>query len=382
MIEISENPDVPLYQRIVEAVCEAVAAGRLGPGQKLPTKAALAKELGVSVFTVGHSYELLQQRGIVRQRRGSGTYVQGDAPDRLHEAEGPRFHTIAVVVGEPTLTQVGQNWRTVITDIVGGVDDVLEHRAGRFQFVESFARASLSGLTEGSAVLLIRSKRTEPAVLEFLAQREIPVLQTWWHPSEVAVPCVNYELHHSPRLAVQHLIDCGYRRLGFVGHMGGEYALSGKFFAFTNTLYHAGLDFQLQHVRDVRNNQPGLAVGAALELAQRGDLPEALFVDTDVKAMEVMAVLQNAGLRVPEDIGVVGYDDIPEAAHCEPALTTVRPPRREIGRRAGQMLLDWACDRTPLQNVMLESELIVRDSTRRLEAAPVQQAVPVGSPSS
>ena len=90
-------------------------------------------------------------------------------------------------------------------------------------------------------------------------------------------------------------------------------------------------------------------------------------MDTDYKAMEVIAALQAAGLSVPDDVGIAAYDDIPESAAFTPPLTTVHVPRREIGRRAGQLLQDWPTDGSIPNDVILQSELIQRQSTRSIQ---------------
>jgi DNA-binding LacI/PurR family transcriptional regulator len=109
--------------------------------------------------------------------------------------------------------------------------------------------------------------------------------------------------------------------------------------------------------------QPGKAYAAARDILQAGDLPEAFFVDTDYKAMEVVCALNDAGVRVPGQVRIAAYDNVPEAATFTPALTTVSIPRREIGRRAAQMLLEWPEDGAMPESVLLTSELIVRDSS-------------------
>lgn len=364
MLNISDDTGIPLYQRIVTAVCEEITSGRLAPGQKLPPRTALAKSLGISPVTVSRSYELLQQRGIIRQKRGSGTYVQPGAIDQLQKAAdlGRPFRSIVMVVGEPSLEQCPRDRREIITDIMLGVDDALQENVGRFVFVESFSRACLDGLTEGSVVLLVCPRHVEPAMFDVLTQRGVVVLGLWTSDLEIAVPRIAFDPHQAASLACQHLIDCGYRRLGFIGEMGHSALLGAKFFEFTNVLFRAGLDFQVQHVREVRSHTPGAAFEAILSMAQTGDLPEAFLVGADYNAMEVMRALKYIGRRVPEDVGVVGYGDIPEAAHCVPPLTTVRLPRRRIGQRAGRLLAERATPPSP-QRFVLDSELIVRNST-------------------
>ena len=364
MFDIAQDSQTPMYQQVVDAVRDGVRSGRFAPGDRLPAKAALAEQLGVSRVTVNHSYDLLQRGGIIVQKQGSGTYIQADAPSRLQATATPGFNTIAFVTGKPSLEQCLRDTREYVTDMMLGIDDILQHSAGRFVFVDSFNRACLDDLPENSAVLVIWSNDTDPSLLEELAQRNTAVMGVWDIRYEQLMPCVSFDPFQAAEVACQHLIDCGYRRLGYIGNMGDDIPLGAKFFQFTNSLYRAGLDFELKHVREVEHNVMGAAFRAAYEIAGSGNLPDAFFVDVDHKAIEVMSALEMAGLRVPDDVGVIGGNGAPESAVCIPSLTTVATPRRQIGRRVGQMLRDFAAHGTPPQQEVVPCELIVRNSTR------------------
>ena len=365
MIELAGDADLPQYRRVAEGVCDALRGGRLVPGQPLPTHIRLAEQLGVTPATVRFACQWLKQRGLITARRGSGTRIADDALDRLDARIGSPFDRIAVVVGAANLTACRRHTVRVVADVIEGLKDVLGISPAQIDFVPALDRACLDGLTESSAVLVLHAERVELAILQELTHRNIPALCICGTPEDLPLPKVDYDHYQAARLAVEHLLACGYQKLGYIGEMGRTVNLAARFFEFTDVLFRAGLDFQVSHVREVRHHQPGEAALAALEMAQCGDVPEAVFVDTDFKAMEVISGLQRAGLKVPDDIGVVGHDDVPEAAHwVDPPLTTVRTPRREIGRCAGEMLLAWVDEKTPLETRVLPSQLIIRNSTR------------------
>ncbi len=90
---------------------------------------------------------------------------------------------------------------------------------------------------------------------------------------------------------------------------------------------------------------------------------DAVFVASDVVALGAIAGLREAGRRVPDDVSVVGFDDIPLAAYFDPPLTTVRLPAYELGQAAGRALLERIADRAIPDRTLLPTELIVRAST-------------------
>jgi DNA-binding LacI/PurR family transcriptional regulator len=162
------------------------------------------------------------------------------------------------------------------------------------------------------------------------------------------------------RRAVEHLYRLGRRRIAFVG---GNSAMVETYLRRVG--YEAGLavcglplDPALILYTDFTPQQGHLAIKTLL--AQQPQL-DAIFFCSDVLAMAAMEELRGQGRRVPEDVSVVGYDDIPLAAHCTPRLTTVRQHIHEGGRLMVQKLFALL-DGQAVESALLPSELIVRDS--------------------
>ena len=378
MLKVDHNAAAPRYRSIADAIRDAVADGRYAPGQRLPAREALACELGVSETTIRHAYRHLEEVGLVTSRQGSGTYVQPDAPTRLERNALHRIELITVIVGAPHLNDCAYDKRLIVSDILFGISQVAGCERCRFEFAEALTPELVKQLPADSAVLTCCEWAGEAwGALELLNRRGIPAAAAWWHPDPsgkpLPLPFVHKNSHQAAALACRHLVGCGYRRIGYIGQKhSGEIAYGPKFFEFTNVMHEAGLDYRAADVLEVGF---GIceAYTATRQLFDTGDWPEAFFVDTDFKAMQVMQAIQDAGLNVPGDVGIIGYDDMPEAAWTDPPLTTVRSPRRAIGRRAAQMLLAWPDLAPSEQYAVLDSDLIVRSSTRPLAADPAAE---------
>jgi DNA-binding LacI/PurR family transcriptional regulator len=368
MIQISQDSSLPLYQRIVTAICEAIVAGQLLPGAKLPARQVLAKDLGVNMVTVRSAYERLEQQGIVVSRHGAGTFVQNDAADRLQKNSGRKYDAITVVIGAEHLGDCRRETIHIVSDILSGVSEQLGARVGRYSYATDVNRRLLDHITDQGAVIIYQlgGHSDESAVRE-LQKRGIPVLIAWGHDVPFPLPRIHYDTVASAAMGPQHLVDCGYRRIGYMGSKeAGDVSLHIKFLQFTNVLQEAGLDLLARDVRQVLN-VPGEACLAMADMLASGDLPEALFIDSDLKAMEAIRALHQAGLRVPDDIGIVSHDGFAEASLFQPPLTVVRTPRRAIGRRVGNLLLNWPPQGMPPFWDKLPAELVVRGSTRMAE---------------
>lgn len=374
MIHVVEESEAPIYRKVVDAVCEAVISGQMPPGKRLPARINLAKQIGVNATTVRRAYEYLEGQGIVLSRHGSGTYVSSDAVRRIRELDRRRYQSIFVVVGETNLADCRRERVYIVSDILAGVSEVLGNGFDRYQFVRGFTEAELGHLDHQSAVLVKEPVEQDHALVDKLNERNVPLLAIWGHPIKLNIPRIGYDPLESVALGCRHLIECGYRRIGFMGsktHVGGMQA--GRFGAFTTELHAHGLDVFARYTMQA-GYVPGEAYRAALELIRGGDLPEAIFVDNDTKAMELITALRDHGFAVPNDVAVVCHDDIPEARLFDPPLTAVRTPRREMGRHAAKLLMSWPRDvRSPFDvlpdDFLLPSHLHVRDTTR-LPATP------------
>jgi LacI family transcriptional regulator len=168
------------------------------------------------------------------------------------------------------------------------------------------------------------------------------------------------------RLAVEHLLDCGHDRVAFVGGPASvgqvRERLEGARQAWAGAGMSAGA---LVHLPT-----PGLAVADGRAAGERlagipaSRRPTAAFCANDLVALGLLQQVVSTGGRVPDDLAIVGYDDIDFAAAAAVPLTSVRQPRRELGRRAAELLLDESEDREHThQRVLFEPELVARRST-------------------
>ena len=163
---------------------------------------------------------------------------------------------------------------------------------------------------------------------------------------------------------VQHLIDQGYRRIGFLGLPRELICAGHRFQGYKTALEKNGLGFDPRLVIycDCLTQEAGYQ--AMQRLLELNEPPDAAFVCSDVVALGAMGAVQEGGLTVGHDFGIVGFDDIPMAAQVQPPLTSIRQPIYEIGARLCRMLIKLIQDE-PLaeSHVILEPTLVARESS-------------------
>jgi DNA-binding LacI/PurR family transcriptional regulator/DNA-binding transcriptional regulator YhcF (GntR family) len=367
-IELDQSSQTPLYQQLTDAVTAAVRSGRLRPGDRLPPEAKMASELKLNPFTVSRGYAELARRGIVSQRRGVGTLVTPDARCVLGVKGASGLRRIIFVTGVGELENIHRATRFLMLDVLAGVSAAARARGAEVQIEAEMPSRLPQGREEGLLLVNMHpdAARQNRLLIAEAVQGGLPMVTVGPQSIWPGIPNFGYSRYRAARLVCRHLTECGYRSIGFIGEVGAAvYGPRMKFTGYVEELHEAGLDLRARHVVEA-SLVPGQAHRAVEQMLRNGAPPEVIFADTDFKAMEAILALRARGLSTPEDVGVAGYDGILEGRVFDPPLTTVATPRKEIGRRAAEALMDWP-DGPPPADALAEPELLPGRSTRRKE---------------
>jgi LacI family transcriptional regulator len=224
----------------------------------------------------------------------------------------------------------------------------------------SYVANMVQGMVDGLLVILPRNPADYTGTL---TSRNFPFVLIDHQGTGNPCPAVGATNWQGAYNATEYLIKLGHRRIGFITGSMDLGAAIDRLEGYKSALqvHHIPEDPQL--IYEGTFFQPdGYAGGSAL--MDLKNPPTALFASNDVMAMGVMDAIRERGLHIPEDVSIVGFDDIPQAAMVRPALTTVRQPLDEMGRLATQMLIDQLKNpEKEFGRIELPTELIVRDST-------------------
>ncbi|WP_329140260.1 LacI family transcriptional regulator [Streptomyces sp. NBC_01476] len=288
----------------------------------------------------------------------------------------PNFAATALAKGDTGLIGMivpGLTWR-LMANINYGVATVVENSKYEIVLFTSTNERDYDGVVDRilssglSAGLLVVTHDQQP--LDRLAELHrggLPIVLIDTLGADNELPSVGADNYAGGLAAGRHLTEFGHRRIaGILGPTDDPYVqqrLRGLRDALTaagvrpDPALEAETGFEQRLIRERTRELMALPPGRR---------PTAIFAFQDSAAFTVLDELAECGLRVPEDVSVVGFDDIDAASNVRPALTTVRQPFIEMGRRAARLLLaslDPTEDATAEQHLVLPTELIVRDST-------------------
>lgn len=175
------------------------------------------------------------------------------------------------------------------------------------------------------------------------------------------IPQIEIDNREAASRMTRYLASLGHRNIAYVSGPPHNVLERQRFQGYREGLQEAGLSFDPALVLPGDYTiESGIAAGK--DIVARSKRPSAVFCTSDEMAIGFMRTLLSAGLKVPHDISVAGFDDIEFAAVAEPSLTTIHQPRRELGKAGAAALIDLLQGQSPPKRIRLETEIVVRDS--------------------
>jgi GntR family transcriptional regulator, arabinose operon transcriptional repressor len=355
------NPNLPAalpkYQQIVDDLTAGIASGQWVRGQKLPSEAMLVKRYATSRITVGRALRELQQHGLIERIAGSGSYVHG-GPQDSQFAFGLLIPDLGETeIFEPICRGIANAPRAGGHALLWGHSDAAGSANGQqaLQLCQQYMDRKVNGVFFAPLEFEENARQVNRRILLQLAEAKIPVVLLDRRPADAPEQgrpdLVGINNRQAGYIATEHLIKLGCRKIGFMAYHGSEATINARFAGYRDALLAHGLHDEIEALGH-RDGEK-----AAVEPL------EAYVCINDRVAGQLMHAFLSSNLRIPDDIRIVGIDDVSYASLLPVPLTTVRQPCQAIGEAALATMLD-RIDRPylPARDVLLDGELIVRKS--------------------
>ena len=367
----SVNRKEPKYIQVKNDLLNRFEDHRYQAGQRLPTEAELMDELSVSRTTVRQAIGELEESGIVRRRHGSGTYFQG-------------FHTPEQVSQGGLIGLINFYFNDYIyPEIIRGIEETISE-AGyalalansrqniemEISSVERLIEQGVKGLIlEPSRNLQIRN---DHPMLSVLDRAQVPVVTTHWGISDTKISTVTIDDIQAGYEATRYLLDRGHREIAII-YKEDVQAGYDRFLGYSRAVREAGLSVETDRVLSYNDQDEMNDVMQGYLLTQRllRDIrrrPTAVFYFNDNIAVQGYNAINEAGLSIPNDLSVIGFDNWRTADMLAPPLTTFEHPKYNLGKWAAKILLDEMDVGHPNlpMKLVFEPVLVERESVRTL----------------
>lgn len=324
----------------------------------------VAKEANVSFSTVsrvvnGKGYVSPGTRDRVLQAMTRTGYVVNRQARAL---AGGRHQVIGLLVPDLDTSYIGEILRGIEEELAANAYDLMLYTTHRRKTRESvFVGTLTQGMTDGLLMIL----PLDPgAYLDSIRRRGFPYVIIDHGGQGDDGPLVGATNRQGAIDAVSYLVELGHRRIGFITGNQEMGCSRQRLAGYQDALASSGLPFDPALVREGNFHQPP-GYERTRELLALPEAPTAIFAANDVSAFGVMDAVRDAGLRIPEHVSVIGFDDIPGAQSANPPLTTIRQPLREMGKVATRMLFELIAEpRREVERVELPTELVIRATCR------------------
>lgn len=355
----------PKYMQLKMEIMSWIESGRLMPGDQMPSENEIAEQFGFSRQTVRQSFGELEKEGWLERIQGKGTFVS--KPHGKPPAQEAR--TIGI------LTTYISDY--IFPHIVRGAEAELRSKGYRMVLASTDndkekERESLQMMVSqplsGLIIEPTKSAEGNPNLSYYLSLdlQKVPYLMINERYPEMNCPFVKVDDEAGGYMAAEHLIRLGHRHIaGFfkMDDLQGVNRLKG-FMRAHRELQVPLLPESLIHYRTEEKSWKPFEM-ALSALSRKENRPTAFVCYNDQLAVRLLEAVRQAGLSVPADISIVGFDDSSLATATEIKLTTLAHPKTEMGVCAARRLIAMI-EGKPVESVVYKPELIVRESTRQL----------------
>lgn len=352
-----------IYLQVKEALRASIERGELKQGEPLPGRVKLCEMFGTNRLTVDRAIRELVREGWLVAVKGKGTFVS-------HPSSRPTAATMtfAVVWSQRGISEQ-QNiyWGPLIRGIAQTTSELgiqLQFREMNPAFYLDFFRES-----RVDGIVVLAPTVEDEIVLRELRKHRVPFVATSSVYEDRSLPCVGIDNFSGVKQALEHLWSLGHRQIAFVDLDLRQTDHQQRWDAFRQLMGDAGITIDPRWAL-LYPDRWCIDIDAFVRRwLESIPLPTAIFGADYEMTLAIFKALKELGVKIPDQVSLVGFDDPPMAAFLEPPLTAVRQPVEEIGKRAVKKLHDTLQKGTiPEDTEVLTPELVVRASTAPLQS--------------
>ena len=358
-VSLQRDSGVPLYMQVAEILKQRIFSGEYSPGSSLPGEAELSQEFGVARGTIRQTLSMLENEGLVRREQGRGTFVMwGERGSRANGLTSSQIGFVVPYVRDSFVSTIllGAERAASEQNLSVTFKHVHNDPARQDEVLAELVNQRLAG------IILYPVDSVRLDFVGHLLKTGFPLVVV---DRYLPGGCLDYVMsdHFGGALrATQHLIGLGHRRIGLISWRDPAISLEHRILGYRQALSEVGLEYSPDLVCEVEG-YPTVEIGPLCEFLSAESGVTAVFAVNDQIALAVYKAARQLGRRIPDDLALVGFDNLDFTMHLDVPLTTVEQPAFEIGRQAVQTLVHRIENPdAEAQRIILPTRLIVRRS--------------------
>lgn len=355
------------HSAIFDHIHAEILSGKYKDGDRLPTEHELIKVFGTSRPTVSRALRDLQTAGLIRRRAGSGSFVTLNNKD----AQSTKLFALLIPdlgqteIFEPICAQIARDVQGHGHGLLWGdfrEADPSTRREHAEELCRDYIERKVSGVFFAPVEMTPGMAETNRRIVDALYAAGIAVVlldrDVVDYPQRSVFDVVGIDNRRGAHLLTEHLVECGCNRIAFFARPLSAPTVAHRIAGWRDALVEAGLDA----------NDGLICSGAPddtefVRTAIKKARPHAFVCANDLTAAKLMHTLDDLNVGVPDDVRVVGFDDVKYANLVRVPLTTIHQPCSDIGKVAAQTMLDRIANpELPARNILIDPQLVIRKS--------------------
>jgi len=349
MVISKSKVEKSLWQKIKGQLVKEI--NDLSFGEKFYTIGEICERFNVSQITARRVLEELEKDGFIETERGRRSIIKKISENISIEVIVPAGYT------EKTFEN------PLVFKVYSSILDTARELGVKVDFVsERYFNKDISIVEKRGFVLLYG---VENSVFEFLKKNNLPFVVLM--DEEFPFPCVRVDKEYGAFIAVEYLIRSGHKRIGCIlGHVS-SISFAPRFQGYCRALEQNGITLDKALIKETSGIKKREDERAFEELMALKCPPTAIFAGNDYRAIHIMDYCKRKNIRIPEDISIVGFDNIRESVYTIPPLTTVDTHRYDTGKEAVRLLVRVlsAREKIPVYSILIKPTLVIRESVKK-----------------
>lgn len=369
------------HQQIYDMLCHDILKGVYKPGQNLPTEKELAEHFKASRPTIAKAMRELQHKGLIVRRQGKGTFVQ-QTPVAHNKSLGLLVHwqiwpesqlkQMTTIFGLmiPEMLRVASqfNYSLLLNDIPEEIVDPIERARS---ICRRLLDTHVAGVFFTPLELADNADVTNDEIATLLEEADIGLvlldrdINDSYHRSKYDIVGINNE--QSALVLTHHLIDLGCKKIDFISSLSHTTAIIDRMRGYRSALEENNIAFENKRIhllesKFLHKTENKQTAQEMIRLVKEKQTEAFICVNDDTAGDMINFFLRN-GIRVPEDVRIVGFDDLPTNQYLPVPLTTIRQPIQSLAEESVRTMLNRIENpKMSARDILLKTELVIRDS--------------------
>ena len=361
------------YETIVDWVSERLSDNTLKAGEKIESENELATIFHVSRQTVRHAISILETQGILERKRGSGTFVKGDEKVKITKPRTMRIGIVTTYVDEYIFPPMIKAMERILSSAGYTIQIVFTHNSIETEraILQKFLQNTE---VDGIIAETVRSGLPNPNIdfYKQLLEKGIPTVFINSYYEALHVPHVSMDDKLAGKTATKYLMKCGHRKIGGIFKSDdGQGRL--RYLGYAETLLEGNVQVKSNQIAWIDTEDMNGTLADFSRVLKRLKECTACVCYNDEVANKLVAVCVEKGIKIPEELSIVGIDNSELASLCEVPFTSVENPIQEVGKKAAEGIMTLIEGKRLEERLELRPQLVTRNSVKIISDLTVEE---------